>query len=283
MEIIVTHLNPDLDAIFSIWLIKRFLPGWAKSEVKFVPAGQTWEDKPVDSNPEILHVDTGLGRFDHHQTKKFICASDLVWKEILKENTYPPNRREKLKDWQKKAIGRILAVVREVDHARFLAWPQPDSDRWDFSLYQVLGGLIGIFKDQPGKILEYSLTMIDGLFRIFGEKIEAEEIIENGLGFKSRWGKGIAFETDNSEANYLALKKGYALVVRKRPKTGHLGIYGNWRNGVNLYKIYLKLKKKDPEADWFYHKSGCLILNGSTSNPKMRPTKLKLEEVIGLF
>jgi hypothetical protein len=273
MKTIVTHLNPDLDAIFSIWLIKRFLPGWDKAEVKFVPAGRTLDGGLPDDKPEILHVDTGLGKFDHHQTKKFICASDLVWGEIIKENI-------KIKDWQKEAIERILVVVREIDHARFLAWPQPDSDRWDFSLYQVFGGLVGNLKDKPEKILEYSFPMIDGLFRIFGEKIEAEEIIENGLNFKTKWGKGIAFETDNSEANYLALKKGYAIVIKKRPKTGHLGIYGNWQKGVKLYKIYLKLEKKDPRADWFYHKSGCMVLNGSTSNPKMKPTKLKLEEIV---
>jgi len=276
MKTIVTHLNPDLDAIFAVWLIKRFFPGWSHAEVEFVPAGETLVGKLADDNPEILHVDTGLGRFDHHQTKKFICASDLVWREILKENI-------KLKDWQKKAVERILAVVREVDHARFLAWPQPDSDRWDFSLYQIFGGLVACLKDNQKKILEICLPLVDSLFKIFGEKVEAEEILENGLRFKTRWGKGIAFKTDNSEVTYLALKKGYAVVIRKKMKTGHLGIYGNWKNGVNLYKVYLILKKKDPDADWFYHKSGCLVLNGSTSNPKMKPTKLKLEEAIKIL
>ncbi|MDO8657462.1 MAG: hypothetical protein Q7K55_01880 [Candidatus Levybacteria bacterium] len=40
MKIIVTHNSPDLDAIASVWLIKRFLPGWNEAEVKFVSAGE---------------------------------------------------------------------------------------------------------------------------------------------------------------------------------------------------------------------------------------------------
>jgi len=276
MKVIVTHLNPDSDAAMAVWLIRRFLPGWEKAEIKLVPAGETWEGKPVDNNPLILHVDTGLGRFDHHQTKRNVCAADLVWREILLEN-------EKLKDWQKKAIERMLTVTREVDNARFLAWPQPSSDRWDFSFYQILGGIVGSFKDNQDKIFNHCLPMIDGIFRIFGQKVEAEEIIKNGLEFKTKWGKGVGMESDNAEATYLALKKGYALVVKKRSKTGHLGLYGNWQKGVNLRKIYQILTKIDPKADWFYHKSGCMVLNGSTTNPKMKPTKLELEEVVKIL
>lgn len=276
MKIIVTHFNPDLDAIFSIWLIKKFLPGWEKAEVKFVPAGQTLKGKLPDDNPEIIHVDTGLGKFDHHQTKKFICAADLVWKEILKEN-------ENIILWQKQAIKRMLTVVREVDHARFLVWPKPDSDLWEFSLYQIIGGMVSDFKDKPKDLIEICFYIIDGIFKTFCQKIEAEKIIKNGLVFKSLWGKGLALETENSEVNSLGLKKGYSLVVRKRPKTGHLGLYGNWQKGVKLYKVYLKLKKMDPEADWFYHKSGCMVLNGSISNPKMKATKLSLMEVVKLL
>ena len=40
MKIIVTHASPDWDAITSIWLLKRFLPGWNTAEIRFVPAGE---------------------------------------------------------------------------------------------------------------------------------------------------------------------------------------------------------------------------------------------------
>lgn len=276
MKTIVTHLNPDLDAVFSVWLVKRFLPGWSKAEVKFVPAGETLGGKPVDSDLEILHCDTGGGKFDHHQNDDFVCAATLVFEEIIEQN-------EKLKDWQKKALERMLAVVNEIDHARFLSWPEPAADRYDFCLHQIIGGMTGNFKDDPEKMLDYALPLIDSVFKIFGEKVEADEILNNGLEFKTKWGKGIALETNNAEVHYLALRKGFAVVLRKRSKTGHLGIYGNWQNGVDFRKIFEILKKKDPRADWFLHSSGCLVLNGSTSNPKMKPTKLELKQVVKIF
>ena len=52
MKKIVTHFAPDLDAITSVWLVKRFMPGWKKAEVVFVPAGETLDDQPVDSDPK---------------------------------------------------------------------------------------------------------------------------------------------------------------------------------------------------------------------------------------
>ena len=32
-------MSPDLDAIGSVWVIKKFLPGWKDADVEFVPAG----------------------------------------------------------------------------------------------------------------------------------------------------------------------------------------------------------------------------------------------------
>ncbi|MFN3374909.1 MAG: hypothetical protein ACK44M_15270, partial [Chloroflexus sp.] len=64
---IVGHLAPDLDCLTAIWLLMRFGPA-KDADLQFVPAGRTWRDQPVDSDPHIIHVDTGGGRFDHHQT-----------------------------------------------------------------------------------------------------------------------------------------------------------------------------------------------------------------------
>ena len=56
---ILTHTNPDLDAVCSCWLICRFLPGWQKAEVGFIKSGKF--NGADDSDEEVLVVDTGMG------------------------------------------------------------------------------------------------------------------------------------------------------------------------------------------------------------------------------
>ena len=41
-----------------------------------------------------------------------------------------------------------------------------------------------------------------------------------------------------------------------------------------------KLKKMDPEADWFLHQSHHMVLCGSSSAPDSKPTKLSFEQLI---
>jgi hypothetical protein len=75
MKTVVTHIGPDLDAITSVWLVKTYFPGWEEAHMAFVPAGTTLRGEPPDSDPEIIHVDTGFGDFDHHQTDEDTCAA----------------------------------------------------------------------------------------------------------------------------------------------------------------------------------------------------------------
>jgi len=111
MNTIVTHIGPDLDAITSIWLIKNFLPGWDEAGLAFVPAGKTLNNMDPDSNPEIIHCDTGFGKFDHHQTDEDTCASLLIYE-------YLANSRKK-----DLALLRLVNVVNDIDHFREVNFP----------------------------------------------------------------------------------------------------------------------------------------------------------------
>jgi hypothetical protein len=64
------------------------MPGWKSAEFKFVQAGETLDNLPPDNNPEIIHVDTGFGKFDHHQTDKETCASKLVFEYLELKLSY---------------------------------------------------------------------------------------------------------------------------------------------------------------------------------------------------
>lgn len=267
---IVTHFNPDLDAVASVWLIKRFLPGWKEARVEFVPAGKTLDNQPVDSNLNVLHVDTGLGRFDHHQTDKYICSAKIVLKWLGEEN--PKIRKDEV-------LKRLTDVVLEVDHFREFYWPKPASDKYEFFLQPIIRGLELIAEDDQ-KALDFGLLALEGVYKVFQNKVWAEKEIKKGIKFQTCWGKALGVETKNDAVIPLAQKTGFKLVVRKDPKIGYVRIKTIPDPRLDLTSAFEKLKEKDPEATWFLHIDKHQLLNGSTRDPSMRPTKLTLFEVI---
>ena len=74
---LVTQKNPDLDACMAIWLLKRFAFKDYDVKLKFVAMGKRLKSQR-DANSKIIYVDTSGGRYDHHDTDKFICAASLV-------------------------------------------------------------------------------------------------------------------------------------------------------------------------------------------------------------
>jgi hypothetical protein len=52
MRRIITHKSSDLDAVTSVWLLKRFLPGWEEAEIAFVNAGEKLAGDYSSSHPE---------------------------------------------------------------------------------------------------------------------------------------------------------------------------------------------------------------------------------------
>ena len=92
VPLIVTHHAPDLDAVASVWLLKRFdTHKFKDAPVAFVNPGDTIskdELKKFDNISEVVHVDTGLGEFDHHQpdrAKMNICAASLVMEYLTQK------------------------------------------------------------------------------------------------------------------------------------------------------------------------------------------------------
>jgi hypothetical protein len=256
-------------------LIKRFLKDWEEAEVKFTPPGKyTIDDQPVDSNPDILYVDTGLGRFDHHHTNDFICAATLVW-DYIKEETGKEDE----------AIERLVKIVNQVDHAYDLIWPEADDDRYEIVLHMILEGFkrVGSEEETSQRIIDFGMKALDGAWKILQEKVKAEEELEEGQEFETRWGKGMALETRNDGVLFLGEKKGYCLVARLDTKNGHLKIYARWDKKVDLTKAYEEFKKKDPEPKWFLHVSKAILMNGTLSQPGYQPTELSLEEIIEIL
>ena len=269
MKTIVTHIGPDLDAIASIWLVKSYFPGWNEAELAFVPAGTTLGKLPPDDNPDVIHVDTGFGKYDHHQSDSDTCAALLVYRDIIKLRR--GNR----------ALERMTAVINDVDHFREVFYPNPTADFWNFSLMTQIDGWRLLYADNPITIVSLGIEALDGIYASFQNIIRAEkEIEDNAVHFQSPWGKAFGIETANDEVVHLGQKTGFTLVIRRDPKKGYVRIKALPKDDIDLSAVYTTLKKKDPNATWFLHAGRHMILNGSSKNPDMVPTTLTLSELI---
>lgn len=272
MKTLVTHIGPDLDAICAIWLLKTFFPDWKEASLAFVPAGKTLSNLSPDANPEIIHVDTGFGKFDHHQSNADTCASRLVYEALVKERGGDA------------ALDRLTQVVNEIDHFREVFFPNPTADYWEISMIAAIDGWRLIHADDPLKIVALGMEALDGIYKTFQNKVWAEkEISEKGIEFQTKWGKALGIETTNDETVHLGQKMGYILVVRRDPKKGYLRIKALPKDEIDLTPVYDILKNQEPVATWFLHASRHMILNGSTKNPEMKPSTRPLNEIIEII
>jgi len=295
MKIIVTHMSPDWDAITSVWLIKKYLAGWQEAQIVFVPAGQRYKGQEVrvqkhDEDPiekmgddEIIHVDTGMGPLDHHQTyDTTLSAASLTWDYVRAQLT---KATDTLTKEHEEAVSRVVKIVVSTDHFQEVYWADADADYHEFSLLGLLEGYKQIKQNQDPTYVTFGIDCLNALTATFENRIWAEkEINEKGIAFETRYGKAMGFETLNDTVLKLAQKMGYVLVVRKDPRKGYVRIKTLPANGddkgVNLTLAYEQFKKIDPDATWFLHVSKKMLLNGTPKNPKMVPTKLSLTDII---
>lgn len=285
-----------MDAITSVWLIKKFLPGWETAAVKFVPAGERlvssikYNVSGIQSaiekieNDEVIHVDTGLGPLDHHQTASDkVCGASLTWDYVKIHNSEFRVQNDKIRS-RVEAINRMMKVVVDIDHFREVFRKDPLADYHEFDLAAILDGLKLQFPNQDDYYIEFVSKSLDAVLHEFENRIWAEkEIAQNGRKFNAKAGRGIGFETINDSVIKLAQKMGYIIVLRKDPRKGYVRIKAVPtldKININLTLAYERLKKMDPQATWFLHISKKMLLNGSVKNPKMRPTKLSLDEII---
>ncbi len=302
MRIIVTHDSPDLDAITSIWLIKRFLSGWEDAKIQFVPAGERmgngkWQTvngkSPIEQidNNEVIHVDTGLGPLDHHQIDDDkVSAASLTFDYIrqVQNSEFKIHNSDRIKT-RIEALKRIVKVVVDIDHFKEVFWENPVADHHEFSLVNILDGL-KLQKPNKNKFyIEFIIECLDAILHEFDNRIWTErEIEKEGIKFNTSKGMGIGFQTINDSVIKLAQKMGYILVVRKDPRKGYVRIKAKpsqiqnqkENNDINLTFVYKKLKKMDPQASWYLHIGKKMLLNGSVKNPKMKATRLALNDII---
>ncbi len=275
MKTVVSHISTDLDAVTSAWLIVRFLPGWKDAAFNFVSAGKTLNDMEPDADPDIIHVDTGRGKFDHHQfSSDKLCAAKVVFDYLVKH--------KHIKKTDEEGLARIADFTTMIDHFGEVHFPNPDSDLYDFSLYRLIEGLKSI-GEKDENIMNRIFPVLDGVLELFKKKLNAEEEIKAGFIFESRFGRALAMETQNEETMKLALKRGFKVVVKKNPKTGFIRIKTLPDKDIDLTPIHKKILSLDSKATWFLHSGKHMLLNGSSKSPDAKASSLDLKRVIEIL
>lgn len=304
MKIVVTHKACDLDAIASSWMIKRFLPGWENSEIRFVAAGSKLPGKYIreggiiervvfgdDEEADVIHVDTGMCSLDHHQiADDNVCSTSIAFDYCLKNNENLKKDENKLA-----ALRRIVEYAVNDDHFQEVFFQNPLDDIYDFSIVGLIHGIKLMYPKDDTSCINFGFDALDAAFHAFENRIWAErEIEEKGIRFDTKWGKGLAIETSNDTVMKLGQTMGYVISVRKDPVSGNVRIKARpaRRSGVkfpdgvfesvdvDLTPIYEALSKMDPDATWFLHVSKRMLLNGSSKNPTMKGSRLTLSEVV---
>jgi len=280
-HLIITHHAPDLDAVGAVWMLKRFdAQHYADAQVGFVDPGQQISPSEAErlgfQMHQVTHVDTGLGEFDHHQEERGhqrICATSLVFEHICKIHPEEKNN---------KALQYISEFAIDIDHFGEINWPEPNSPRYSFMVHELLSGFENVDPHNDDSQLHFGLQCLDCAYASLTEGFEAEIEMRKGETFETKWGKCLGIETRNDQVLKYAQRQGYALVIRKDPKTGEMRIKARPDTDMDLKKLYEEILKLDQVGYWFYHNSGKMLLNGSRKRRHQKPTPLTLQQVVEL-
>jgi hypothetical protein len=256
---LVGHLAPDLDCLTAIWILIRF-GGAADADLQFVPAGATLHGQPADSDPRIVHVDTGGGRFDHHQRPaRNLCAAELVRRAIAPDDP---------------ALKRMVRQVCQVDNAAV-----PEGEHSFFNITALISGYNLLFPNRPHHVAYAMLPNLDAWYEHEMRQLRLEAAFARRIEFETFWGLGIAMESDDGGSSRLAYGHG-AVLYAYRDGRGWMGVAARSRSEVDLSEVYHDLRRVDGEADWYLHPNKRLLLCGTDKAPPRMPSRLTLAELV---
>jgi hypothetical protein len=298
---ILTHERPHLDEIVAIWLLRRFgekrFPGSSTAEVAFTSARKLAEAglKPEDYEGRgTLLLGIGGGRVDEHPTleegrKGGECTTTLVAKE-LGVNDDP-------------SLSKILRFVRAADI---------EGNASPFDVSYVVKLLHAQYPADPQRVIEWALVAIEAkyqeqlqFFTVIKPEFDAKARIEEVTVGQRRF-RMVTIDSDEDGIHKYA-RSDYgakAAVVIQRRSSGNVAVFGNRHAGVDLREVAKLIRLAEREAkglevvhdeerltaeghalgaeEWFYHRQGQMLLNGSLTQADVPATRLALDRIAEL-
>lgn len=280
-KLLITHHAPDMDACASVWLFKRFdSQEFADSPVDFVNPGDTVDPAHAEHlgffPHQVVHVDTGLGEFDHHQPERGhtrTCASLLVYEHLCE--LHP----ELL---QNSALAALVELITQVDLFEDIHWPEAKTDRIALSLPELITGRDQLYGGDDGALLQYGMDLLDCALAVLTARHKAQqEITQQGTWFQLKYGQALAVSTANQTVLRLAQQQGAILVITKDPQQGNIRVKARPDSSIDLKTLHEAVLKVDHVGTWYYHPSGKMLLNGSNKK-QQTPSSLTLKEITKL-
>ncbi|MBI2039584.1 hypothetical protein HYT18_00750 [Candidatus Microgenomates bacterium] len=260
---LVTHINPHLDDIFAIWLLKKFDPKYKDAKIDFISANHEMADQESE---ERVFVGTGGGKFDEHKEGLATCAGSLVFDYLKKEKLLPKDEisvkaLEEMVDWNKKIdMGTIsIEAYDEFSVPAFIRCK--DSS-----------------KESSKSCLELGDRILNRILAVLKRKQQSLLDWQGRVEFETGFGKTVAVKSNTIDRPFCK-RMGGDLFILVSPKY-HGVQYFTPSQTLDLSPIYDKVKELDPQADWFLHQSHHMVLCGSSSAPDAKLTRLTFEQLI---
>ena len=298
---ILTHERPHLDEIVAIWLLRKFgeqrFPGISTAAVTFTSIRRLAEAglKPEEYETQgTLLLGIGGGRLDEHPTmdegrKAGDCATTLVAKELGVSDD--------------PSLAKILRFVRAAD---------VEGNASPFDISYVVKLLHAKHPDDPNRAMEWALVAIEAkyqeqlrFFTVVKPEFDAKAKVEEIAVGQKRW-RIVSIDSDEDGIHKYARSEygARAAIVIQRRSSGNVAIFGNKQVGVDLREAakLIRLAERgakglEPTHDedrltaegyapgaeeWFYHKQGQMLLNGSLTQADVPATRLSLDRIAEL-
>ncbi len=259
VKTLITHINPHLDDICGIWLLKKYQPEFKDAKIEFISASHTGEKE----TEEIVFVGTGGGKFDEHKEGLDTCAGSLVY-EYLKEMGYIPTGSTE------QALEKLIAWNRLIDTGK-----AEDSQFDEFSIQSFIRTKDNS-TDTSRKSTELGIEILDRVLEVLKRKEQSILDWEKREEFQSKFGKSFAVSSETVDREFCREKDG-ELYLMYDPKHSSVQFFSPKKD---IQEIYTKAKQLDPQASWFLHQSHHMVICGSSSAPDSKPTKLSFEQLI---
>ncbi|KPJ84937.1 hypothetical protein AMJ57_05000 [Parcubacteria bacterium SG8_24] len=263
---ILTHLRPHLDDVCGIWLLRRYLPGSRDASIGFISTNE----KVDQTDEDTIHVGVGRGRFDEHKGDQGSCAASLVLAFLEQEVGLP--------DGDRPALRRLVDWVLKEDTGQLNTMPHRE-----FSVPVILKSYYEIRENDSLAVTELGFEILDALFAAQRSLVELEEDWKKRIEFDSSYGRGVGLVTDAREVDSYAYSRGFDLVVYANAAGTYHNVKARTGSGIDLIALRDKLKEREPEAGWYFHHSGLMLICGGLLAPDVKPSRLTVEEIVGLI